>query len=734
MKFITLAVVCLFVSANAFAQTEGGYRVTRASTPPKIDGVLDDAAWSSVQPMPTGQWKSYNPNRGDQMPESYRTEVRVSYDDRNIYFAFHCFDNEPEKIRTNVARRDSSFSDDWIAISLDSAATGQAAYHLFTNPSASQMDALNTTASGEQFDADMVWFSGARTTADGYIVELQIPLQTLRFSAAQLVPMNLVIFRKVSRIGYSYSFPEMLPGQWVFDRPSKLVFENLKPRRLVEVLPSVTYSVNQQRASASRWGSAADAFNVGASGKFGITSGVTLDATVNPDFSQVESDAFQVTVNQRFPVFFSEKRPFFMEGMGLFNIAGTGGDSNMRTAMHTRRIIDPLYGSKLTGTAGKTAFGILNAVDESPTPPFDIEGQPFDVPNKVTTVARVTQGLQGSDFVGGILTHTHQDGRDNVVAGGDVSLRFSSSNSFNASFLTSHTSGGDTVTRSGNSAQATYSHNTRRWLTLFQAEHYDRNFVMDTAFFNRTGFTTVWNFSEINFYPKNSWVQRIHPFVFSRAGRDRNQNGNEELIHAGIRFNVTRQGFFNFSHSRGHEPWRTTRYRIGRDFNINGNMQAFRWLFVSGSFNRGPAIFYADTNHFQGKSQNLSLGATFQPNQHLSQGVDFFRTRFWRPSTGAQIYAINIFNARTTYQFDKHFLVRVLGRYDSSQKRLLTDFLASYEFVPGTVAHVGYGALFEKGSGVPSIVPGGIGLDDAFNGFRQVNRGLFLKTSYLRRF
>ena len=734
MKYITLAVVCLCVSVNAFAQTEGGYRVTRAATPPKIDGVLDDAAWTAVTPMPTGAWKSYNPNRGDDMPQTYRTEVRVSYDDRNIYFAFHCFDNEPEKIRTNVARRDSSFSDDWIAISLDSAATGQAAYHLFTNPSASQMDALNTTASGEQFDADMVWFSGARTTADGYIVELQIPLQTLRFSAADLVPMNLVIFRKVSRIGYSYSFPEMLPGQWVFDRPSKLVFENLKPRRLVEVLPSVTYSVNQQRASASRWGSAADAFNVGASGKFGITSGVTLDATVNPDFSQVESDAFQVTVNQRFPVFFSEKRPFFMEGMGLFNIAGTGGDSNMRTAVHTRRIIDPIYGSKLTGTAGKTAFGILNAVDESPTPPFDIEGQPFDVPNKVTTVARVTQGLQGSNFVGGILTHTHQGGRDNVVAGGDVSLRFSSANSFNASFLTTRTSGGDTATRSGNSVQATYSHNTRRWLTMFQAEHYDRDFVMDTAFFNRTGFSTIWSFSEINFYPKNSWMQRIHPFVFARAGRDRNQNGNEELVHAGLRFNVTRQGFFNLSHSRGHEPWRATRYRIGRDFNINGNMQALRWLFVSGNFNRGPAIFYADTDHFQGKSQNLSLGATFQPNQHLSQGVDFFRTRFWRPSTGAELYAINIFNARTTYQFDKHFLVRVLGRYDSSQKRLLTDFLASYEFVPGTVAHVGYGALFEKGSGVPSVVPGAVGLDDAFNGFRQINRGLFLKTSYLRRF
>ena len=257
---------------------------------------------------------------------------------------------------------------------------------------------------------------------------------------------------------------------------------------------------------------------------------------------------------------------------------------------------------------------------------------------------------------------------------------------------------------------------------------------METAFFNRVGFTTVWNFTEVNFYPKSKWLQRVHPFVFARAGTDRIQNGDEELIHTGLRLNVTRQGFFNFSHSRGHETWRATRYRIGRDFNTFGNMQAFRWLFVSANFSRGPAIFYGDTNHFQGRSQSASLGATIQANQHFSLGLDFFRTRFWRPSTGEQIYAINILNARTTYQFDKHFLVRVLGRYDSSLKRLLTDFLASYEFVPGTVAHVGYGALFEKGYGVVDLVPGVAASDDDFNGFRQVNRGLFLKASYLRRF
>jgi hypothetical protein len=729
--------LCLCLSSTVFSQVPAEYRVPRAAEPPKLDGILDDPVWTQP-PMPTGQWVSYNPNRGDKMPDVYKTDVRIAYDDRNVYFAFHCFDNEPAKIRTNVAKRDSSFSDDWIALSLDSAGTGQAAYHLFSNPSASQMDALNTSASGEQFDADMVWFSAAKTTSDGYIVEVQIPLQTLRFSGGDEVRMNLVFFRKVSRIGYSYAWPEMLPGQWVFDRPSRLVFSNLKPRRLVELLPSVTYAVSQQRESADSWKRVEDKFNLGASGKVGLTSGITLDGTFNPDFSQVESDAFQVQVNQRFPVFFSEKRPFFMEGMGLFNIAGTGGDGNMRTAVHTRRIVDPIYGSKLTGTTGKTAFGLLNAVDESPTPPFTIEGEPFDVPNKVTTVGRATYGLQRSDYVGGIFTHTLHDGRHNLVAGADLSLRPSDAHSFSATFLAStvddpveedltgpSTSSGPprATSRGGNTAQASYTFATRRWFSTNQVEHYDEDFVMETAFYNRTGFTSAWSFSEVNFYPKSSWLQRVHPFYFAKYGRDRIQDGDEDFLQAGLRFNVTRQGFFNISHGRGHESWKGTQYRVGNEINVFGNIQALRWLNLGGNYGNGPAIFYDEIAPFQGRSRNYGVEATVQPNQHLSVNLDVSRNRFWRPGTGVDVYAVDIVNGRTTYQFDKHFLVRVLGRYDSSQRRILTDLLASYEFVPGTVFHVGYGSLYEKGFGL-----------EARKRYLVVDRGLFLKASYLRRF
>ncbi len=730
MKAIrVLALLGVLLPAVARAQGNNEFPVERALEPPRVDGVLDDAVWSRAPlAIPADGWKSYQPVRGDPMSGDFRTEVRIAYDDRNIYFAFHCFDHEPGRIRTTVSKRDNAFSDDWIAISLDSNGTGQTAYHLFSNPSASQMDALNTSASGEQFDADFVWFSAAKTTADGYVVEVQIPLQTLRFSGGDRVRMGLVFFRKISRIGISYAWPEMLPGQWVFDRPAHLLFADLKPRRLMELLPSVTYGVNQARASVEAWEPTLDTANVGVSGKFGVTSSVTLDGTVNPDFSQVESDAFQVEVNQRYPVFYSEKRPFFMEGMGLFNIAGTGGDGNMRTAVHTRRIVDPNWGSKLTGTVGKTTFGVLNAQDDHPQDVGD-RGDVFSNRDKVFTIGRATYATRRSDYIGAIFTDTNHAGRHNLVVGGDLSVRPSTAQQVSATFLSTQTSleGQD---MSGNGMQASYSYETRRFQVQSQAEHYDRDFQMDTAFYNRTGFTAAWLFSEVNFYPTDSWLQRVHPFVFAKGGHDDVQEGDEDIVNAGLRFNFTRQGYVEVSRAQGHEAWQGQRYDIGNDYFVFGRMQMFRWLEAYAGNRRGPAIYYDDEDPFQGRSVVVFGGITLQPNQHLSENLEFDTVLFDRRSTGERVYDVSIINSKTIYQFDKHFLVRYLAQYDSLNRRFLSDLLASYEFVPGTVFHVGYGSLHEKRADANGLL---VPVEEG-DRYLTVNRGLFLKASYLKRF
>lgn len=699
--------------------------MSRVSAPPTIDGDLSDEAWLGT-PLDLGQWVTYNPHRGEKVPT--RTDVRIVYDDRNIYFAFHCFDNEPDKIRTTVSRRDSVFSDDWIAVSLDSAGTGQTAYHLFVNPSGVQMDALNTS-SGERFEADVLWDSAGTVTDDGYVVEVKLPLQTVRFSGGDAVTMGLVFFRRVSRTGISASWPEMAPGQWVFDRPAHLVFSNLKQPPLIELLPSVTYGINQARATPDRWDDAARKGDIGLSAKYGITSNITLDATVNPDFSQVESDAFQVEVNQRFPIFFSEKRPFFMEGSGLFDLAGTGGDSNMRAAVHTRRIINPSWGSKVTGTAGRVTFGLLNGLDGSPQDLGD-RGEAVAGRRKLFTLSRATYSLGQSNYIGGIMIDTEHAGRHNRVGGGDLSIRFSPRQSLSTTFLASDTGVGSSSTQ-GTASQVSYGYNSRRFTWGNQVEHYGRDFQMDTAFFNRAGFTSGWSFGEVNFYPKegsNFWLKRVNPFYFAKLGRDRVQDGNERLVNTGIRFHFTRQGFVNIAHSRGREPWLGRQFKIGSRINVFGRGQILRWLGINGGFNRNSDIYYDPIDPFQGNSFRHSFGITLQPNQHFSQNLEYERVRFDRASTGERVFTVNIVNLRATYQFNRHVLVRLIEQYDSSRHRLLTDLLASYEFVPGTVLHAGYGSLYEKRDFV-----GGQLLPNRGD-YMTVNRGLFFKASYLQRF
>lgn len=719
-----LALFLLIGLPAAHAQSRPEFQVSRVSAPPMIDGDLGDEAWFG-NPLDLGQWVTYNPHRGEKVP--IRTDVRIVYDDRNIYFAFHCFDDEPAKIRTTVSRRDSVFSDDWIAVSLDSAGTGQTAYHLFVNPSGVQMDALNTS-SGERFEADVIWDSAGKVTDDGYIVEVKLPLQTVRFSGGDAVKMGLVFFRRISRTGISASWPEMAPGQWVFDRPARFVFSNLKQPPLIEVLPSITYGLSQTRATPDRWDDAAGKGDVGVSAKYGITSNITLDATVNPDFSQVESDAFQVEINQRFPIFFSEKRPFFMEGMGLFDIAGTGGDGNMRTAVHTRRIINPSWGSKVTGTAGRVTFGLLNALDGSPQDLGD-RGEAISGRRKLFTLGRATYSLGQSNYVGAIMIDTEHAGRHNRVVGGDLSVRFSPRHWFSTTFVASETGVGSSSAE-GTSSQVTYRYNSRRFAWSNQVEHYGRDFQMDTAFLNRTGFTSGWSYGEVNFYPRegrNFWLKRVNPFYFSKLGRDRVQHGSERFLNTGVRFHFTRQGFVNIAHSRGREPWLGRQFKTG-GINTFARGQILRWLDVNGGFNMNRDIYYDPVDPFQGNSVSNSFGITLQPNQHVNQNIEYKRVRFNRASNGERVFTVNIVNLKTTYQFNRHFLARLIEQYDSSRHRLLTDLLGSYEFVPGTVVHAGYGSLYEKRD-----FRDGRLLSDGGD-FMTVNRGLFFKASYLHRF
>jgi hypothetical protein len=309
-------------------------------------------------------------------------------------------------------------------------------------------------------------------------------------------------------------------------------------------------------------------------------------------------------------------------------------------------------------------------------------------------------------------------------------MRVSRLHQFSATFLASQTGILSDTPARGSAAQVSYNYNTRRITFLSQVEHYDKAFQMDTAFYNRTGFTSGWSYAEVNFYPQPNrlGVQRVFPFFFSKYGHDQVQRGDERVRNAGIRFNFTRQGFLSLSYVWGYEPWLGSRFKLGGGINTFGQVQILRWLHVNGNFSQGQQVFYDPVEPFQGKAINGSLGITLQPNQHLNQDIQYNTVRFDRVSTAERVFTVHIVNTRSTYQFDKHFLVRLLEQFDSSRDQLLTDLLASYELVPGTVFHAGYGSIFEKAAFADGVLVPHSGR------YLTVSRGLFFKISYLHRF
>jgi hypothetical protein len=701
-------------------------RAERVAQPPSIDGLLDDDAWQ-VAPLPLGEWRSYNPLHGEAIPQ--QTRVWLAYDSRALYIAFECHDPEPSRIKTSITRRDQIFSDDWVGISLDALGTGQLAYHMLVNPSGIQLDMLNGASGNEDLAPDWVWESAGRRTPTGYTVEMRLPLESIRFAGGDDVRMGVLFWRRVSRTGLSVSWPALEPGKWVFQKHASLHFDTLRARLPREVIPAATYAWSEGRRSSPAWDRLANEPQIGFSARVGLTPTVTLDATVNPDFSQVESDAFQVDVNQRFPVFYSEKRPFFMAASDVFSLGGVGnGDASMIAAVHTRRIVDPIVGAKLTGSHGRVTYGWLNAADEAPGREI-AEGARGHDDTRLLNVGRLQYNLGPGSFAGAIVTDTRFAGERNQVVGGDLSWQPREGHRLSGFALQSWSDRQGVATK-GSAVLGNYFVSTRRFTTGGQLEHYDAGFAMDTAFYNRVDFTNGWGYGEVSFYPdkdRHPWVRRVSPFTFMQVGRDRAAGGDEYVNATGVRLRLARQGFVRADRITAQEAW------AGREFQVNrwrafGGLQLYRWMTVNGRWHAGGAVFYDPDDPYTGRSQSAGGEVTFQPTGQFTQALAYTRVTFDNAGTGARVYTVDLVNARTTYQFTRRVFVRGILQHDSSRRRLLTDLLASYELRPGTVFYAGYGGLFQQ-----RRFEDGEWLHRTGD-YLAVQRGVFFKASYLHRF
>jgi hypothetical protein len=600
---------------------------------------------------------------------------------------------------------------------------------------------VDSAVSGFDITPDFVWNSAGKITSEGYQVEVHIPLESIRYQRskgkAQEVRMGVIFFRSVPRLGISGTWPERVPGQTFINVMATLVYTGLKKSALkLEILPNVTYSRDSDRIEGDRWEKSTDT-NIGIGLKYGITSSITAEATVNPDFSQVESDVFQVEVNQRYPLFYSEKRPFFMEAQEVLDftvvhdtMASVLEYGMLVSPIHTRRIVDPGWAAKISGSSGKLNFAVLAANDRSAGRLWDIGINPFEGKSALFGIARAKYNLGADNYLGVLYTGRHFQGQRNDVGGLDYRHRFSKHLRVGLSYLHSATRQEEgSPVKQADGWNAIIRYVSPRVIFMTSYERYGTDFYMATAFQNRVGISRFW-FGigpYINVKIKQiPWLKRIVPYFHYAHVHDLGTKMNDISRVYGLYMNFRPKSELYLEYRVEDEAWKGI--ALNKNYFIAlGYIQLFKWLILDGNAYFGEQIYYAGDPPFLGNERTVNVGITLEPITKLQVGLNYLYSNFKDKHNKQEIYSLDIYNLHTTYQFNKYFFMRGIIRYDSLQEKLLTDFLASFTLIPGTVVHLGYGSLYLKNQWQNNYwVPGQGEL-------LRMRDGLFFKASYLWR-
>jgi hypothetical protein len=445
----------------------------------QIDGHLDEEAWSQAEIVT--DFRQFSPDEG--APATQQTEVRILYGEGGIYVGAMLYDDNPTLIERTLGRRDDFNRADWFVVSFDSYFNRQNAYTFAVNAAGIQYDGIRSGGGGggsglsgvdESWDA--VWYSEVRITNEGWIVEMQIPYSMLRFPEIEIQTWGIHFTRRIPRLGEQSEWP-LVPR---VERDNLIAqygrlqnIRNIEPRPNIQVRPYLVGGYNSHENSNIP-GEVSKDFNVDVGGdiKVGLGPNVTLDATINPDFGQVEADPAVLNLTA-FESFFQEQRPFFLEGIEIFDFSmGRGAD-----LLYTRRIgsVDPIIGAtKLSGrTENGLSFGVFGAVT----------GENFN-PARNYSVVRGSQQIGNYSSVGGILTfydsptRLNEGRRRSYVGGTDWDFRFADNNYGIRGFatFTHRTLTGVDESESGFAASFTANKRQGVWMGSLGAEVFSDEF------------------------------------------------------------------------------------------------------------------------------------------------------------------------------------------------------------------------------------------------------------------
>ena len=742
----------------------------------RIDGDLSEPVWQNAAVL--DNFTQFEPAEGT--PASERTEVLVFYTPQALYLGIRAYTRDPSRIRATLAERDKIQRDDNIQILLDTFYDRRRAFSFSVNALGIQQDGMFR---GDRVDSnpDFLYSSRGKVTAEGYVVEVRIPFKSLKFPSAASQTWGLNIIRNIAATGAGEAWAPISRSN-----PSRLAqsgtlvqIRDLRPGRLLQVNPTLT---GKREGELRNGHFVRDDFepDLGGNLKYGLTSNLTLDATINPDFSQIEADADQIAVNERFALFFPEKRPFFLEGADIF--------ATPEPLVYTRRIVDPIAGVKLTGKAGAFNVGYLGALDESPLTGGVASRFAPDTTRALFNIARLQRDIGEGSSLGAVFTDREAGSEFNRVVGVDGRLRFRNAYTWQWQAAGSWTgewtpaaAGADTVIESslGHLVQTALDRTGRQWGFRVQMKDVPEDFRASSGFIRRTGVTDFFGVNRFSFFGQpgallESWgiflsANRIY------GGRDFWQGEAADEGSANLRFNFNLRGNNRIGAGVGRrffvlDPERYGRYRfVGVDGDTLRGSAAVRpvaelrglhsvslegsssyWKTVSLHAEIGweeTPIFAEGT---RGEQLSLQGGAQLRPTDALRVEAGLRHVRLERAEDGSLYSTATLPRFKAEYQVTRSIALRSVLQYSIEEVDLLRtplgipylgpvyvrrtplvdgvqtnplrlDLLFSYQPSPGTVVFLGYArSIQDEGAfRIPSLEPRA--------------DGLFVKVSYLFR-
>jgi hypothetical protein len=700
--------VAIFVSLPAMAVANVA-DLPRTSESFTIDGVLDEAMWNEAVRVDLA-WET---DPGENIEAHVATRAFLIEDGENLYVAFEASDPEPAAIRAFLRDRDSAWGDDHVGIILDTYNDQRRSFEFFANPLGVQMDKIHDDTGAGDFggDWDAIWDSAGQITDAGFVVEMQIPLSQLRFPDVPGIKTWGYDLRRVYPRSRTYTFSsnarDRNRGCYLCQIGKLQGLESSRPSRDIEVVPTLTAAWNAatEEPGFVPLDSSAPEVNAGLSMRWGISPDLTANLTINPDFSQIEADVAQLDVNNRFTLFFPEKRPFFLEGSSYF--------ATPIDAVFTRTISAPEVGAKLTGKRGRHTFGAITARDEVTNLLFpglySSETETVEASNTVF-VGRYSLGLADTSSVGALVTMRQGDDYHNYVGGVDGRWRFDDQHTLSFQHLESTTAypfelaleyAQPTDEFDGHATTFEYEFDSRNWSADLAIHDYSAGFRADSGFVRKVGGRQYESRIGYLFYGDvDTWWTRIR--VNLHHDRLEQEDGllaqRDTRLRAGVGgpWQSWAQVHLVDSQER-HEGVLYDKRRAS----LYTELVPAAGLELMFLVSLGDTIDYA--NDRAGKSQWFEQSTSWNVSRSL---LFRLRSTFSRLETLSEeeVYDAALIDSRLTWQFNVRSFLRLTLQYrdvsrnpslyieevDARSKDVGRQLLYSYKLNPQTVFYLGY--------------------------------------------